>query len=361
MKKEDKQHVTLTDLSKKLNLSIATVSSVLNNKSATRRIPEATSKRVLEEARKIGYIANISARRLKTHGANAHPVIIALITSVEAPSYLIEEMTRAVKNVSQEPEFAEIDYSLIVELYKAEKLSELPGILSCDHFNAAIISNTLEEDEKFLENHPISVPTVLVGRDIPNYSFVKELNEDVGRQAAKVLYATGSTRPVFLRPRLLTQTTKERISGFTKEYVNLLKKEPVEIIAEGFSNGNSFDAVQKLILSGKKFDGLFSVMDSLVMGAYHAIKINGLQIPSDITVIGSGNFEPAPYLDPPLSTFVDSGYDMHQESARILLRQIQGKNTATPTKILIPAIPFLRESTGRGEIPPIPHFNNKMH
>ncbi len=99
-------------------------------------------------------------------------------------------------------------------------------------------------------------------------------------------------------------------------------------------------------LSKNRCDGLYSITDSLAVGAYMAIKKNKLNIPTDIAVIGTGDASVSEYLDPPLSTFSHSQHSMHEEAVRLLLRQIIGEINS-PTQIIIPVVPVLRESTQR--------------
>jgi LacI family transcriptional regulator len=90
-------------------------------------------------------------------------------------------------------------------------------------------------------------------------------------------------------------------------------------------------------------------MDSLAVGAYRAIKESGLRIPQEVAVIGTGDYPVASYLDPPLSTFTRSQYNIHEEAVRLLLRQLIGE-IKSPTQVLIPVLPVLRQSTQRGQV-----------
>ena len=90
-------------------------------------------------------------------------------------------------------------------------------------------------------------------------------------------------------------------------------------------------------------------MDTLAVGAYHAIKESGLRIPQDIAVIGTGDLPIVSYLDPPLSTFTRSQDSMQEEAVRLLLGHLIGE-IRRPTQILIPVLPVLRLSTQRGQL-----------
>jgi LacI family transcriptional regulator len=72
-------------------------------------------------------------------------------------------------------------------------------------------------------------------------------------------------------------------------------------------------------------------------------------MPQDVAVIGTGDYPIAAHLDPPLSTFTRSQYNVHEEAVRLLLRHLTGQ-AKTPTQVLIPVLPVLRQSTQRGQL-----------
>lgn len=349
MVENSKPHVTIRELSQQLKLSIATISSVLNNRYKDRRISEKTVKRVQQAAREKGYLPNISARRLRTFGPKNHPVTIAIITSLEAPLPLISVTMSAIQTVAREPAFQSIKYSITVDMFQAGELKQLPGLLDGSRFNAAIIANTIPEDDMFLTEHHLHTPVVFIGRNIPNYSSVRDMADMTGRQAANILYAAESRNLAILRATLLTQTTQARLEGFLEDALKLTGSKPSEIVTGGFREKDGYIAVQQFLASGQKIDGLYATTDSLAVGAYRAIKESGKKIPDDIAVIGTGDYSVAPYLDPPLSTFNRSQFNMHEEAVRLLFRQITGQITQ-PTQIVVPVIPVLRTSTQRGGV-----------
>lgn len=65
MSPRPKGRVTITSLAKHLGLSVATVSYVMNDKTAENGIPDKTAQRVREAARKFDYVPNDLARSLR--------------------------------------------------------------------------------------------------------------------------------------------------------------------------------------------------------------------------------------------------------------------------------------------------------
>ncbi|ARN57096.1 LacI family DNA-binding transcriptional regulator [Sedimentisphaera salicampi] len=343
------KQVTIRQLSKELGVSISTISSVLNNRHEERRISPDTVKRVKEAAREIGYLPNISARMLRSYSSSKYPITIAVLTSFQAPLPLISSVITTLQKVGNEDEYKDINFNVTVDMFEAGELKKLPGLLDGTRFNAALIANTIPTDDEFLSENVISSPVVFIGRDIPHYSSVKTVAHMTGRQAADILYSSGSKDPVILYSKILTQTTIARIEGFREDAERLSGNKPIELVAEGFTEKHGYEAMKNFLDSGGKIDGLYTITDSLAVGSYLAVKKKGLKIPEDITVIGTGDSSVSPYIDPPLSTFTRSQHNLHEEAVRLLFKQIKGTITM-PTQVVVPVMPVLRESTRRGSI-----------
>jgi len=91
MSKSSAQHpsrITVKNIAEKAGVSIGAVSSVLNNRHVERRISVDTVEKIREAAAKLGYLPNISARRLRS-GGGKNVIALALITSFEAPIPLV--------------------------------------------------------------------------------------------------------------------------------------------------------------------------------------------------------------------------------------------------------------------------------
>ena len=63
----------------------------------------------------------------------------------------------------------------------------------------------------------------------------------------------------------------------------------------------------------------------MAMGAMVAIKEKGLKIPQDIAIVGFSNWFFGELMDPSLTTIDQPGFEMGQEAARLLIKQIDMK------------------------------------
>lgn len=340
------RRVTVENIAEYAGVSIGAVSSVLNNRHLERRISAETVMRIREAAAKLGYLPNISARRLRSRASSRNSIVLALVTSFEAPIPLVNHFILAVRSAAAQLKgpLADGSFSVMVEMFSAGRLRDMPGILTGDHFNAAIILNTTAEDDHFLNRSHLPYPVVLVNRSVPGYAAVFE-EGSAGARAATILADARRVKLGVLHGTPLTQITQTRVDSFMREASARLGKQAEEIITDKLSERGAYEAMKAFLERGGEVDGLYAVSDALALGAYQAIKERKLRIPDDIAVLGVGDYEIAPYFDPPLSAVGVSHRDMAERASSLLLSQLV--QTATPRlQIALPVEEMLRASSG---------------
>lgn len=338
--------ITVQAIADFAGVSIGSVSTVLNNRHIERRITQRTVEKIRSAAMQLGYMPNISARRLRGSHTVKNSVLLALVTSAEAPLALMNHFISAMR----EPAEAErgftmgVDFSLMIEIFSAGHLRDMPGLLSGDVFNAAIITNTAPQDDDFLQRSHLPYPNILVNRSIPGFSCVLE-NPSIGAMAADVLYKTGRTRFGIIYSSLLTQATSARVNSFLQRASELVGRAPAEIVSSALSEAAASQAMSDFLKKHPRVDALYATTDGLALGAYHAVKQAGLRIPEDIAVIGVGDHDNSPFFDPPLSSIGVAHSTIGRASGQLLLKQL-GRGRFVPEKVEIPAQTALRASTG---------------
>jgi LacI family transcriptional regulator len=339
--------VTVKSIAKAAGVSIGSVSSVLNNRHIERRISAATVQKIREASARLGYLPNISARRLRSGTSTKNHVVLALITSFEAPIPLVNHFISALRGaISEERNVrSNLEFSMMIEMYVAGRLRDLPGLLTGDHFNAAIIMNTIAEDDQFLTRAHLPYPVVLVNRTVPGFASVVE-DTSSGVRAAEILFRGGGRQLAVLHGRPLTQTTQVRVDRFIRRATELSGRAPVEVVASKLSELSGYEAMKSLLRRTTAVDALYTVSDALALGAYRAIKERGLSIPRDIAVIGIGDYEIAPFFDPPLSSVGVSHQELARHASNLLLRQL-GRGGKAGETMVVPVVNVTRASSGR--------------
>ena len=111
-------------------------------------------------------------------------------------------------------------------------------------------------------------------------------------------------------------------------------------------------ATKKLLNLPTPPDAIFANNDPMAMGAMVAIKEKGLKIPQDIAIVGFSNWFFGELMEPSLTSVDQPGFEMGQEAARILIKQIETKDKGEPvleTKVLKTKLVIRNSSLKKGK------------
>ena len=341
-KRQTPGSVTLRDVANEAGVSVGSVSAVLSNRHVTRRIAPQTVEKVRAVAAKLRYMPNIGARRLRRVGGGHHP-IVAFITSYGSPFNVANQFMHTLRHAvaAGEPEA----FSLMVEMFSPGRLRDLPGLLTGDRFNAAIIANTTPEDDQYLARTHLPYPVVMVNRTIANYTSVLEDPRAGALAAEAFVRAKKRTRLAVLHGEPLTQTTLVRVNSFVGTSAALLGQSAQIIAASELTELGAFKAMSCFLAGDEPIDALYTVTDSMALGAYHAIKRAKLRIPEDIAIIGAGDHEISAFYDPPLSCLGVPRAHIGEEVNRLLMAQLRNPGRK-PEHVHLPVQTTFRGSTG---------------
>ena len=70
---------------------------------------------------------------------------------------------------------------------------------------------------------------------------------------------------------------------------------------KGLKVKSGYEALEKFLATGKKFDGVVCASDEIAMGAINALRENGVNIPEDVSVIGFNDNVVASYFYPKIN------------------------------------------------------------
>jgi len=345
--------VTVQDIAREAGLSASSVSAVLSGQHVKRRIPSVTVNRILAATRKLRYVPNVTARSLRAKASGTKQVVLSVLTSYEAPVFLLSQTLHALDRAVAQRGEAAANYLVNVEFFHAGRLSQLSGLADGHRCNGAIITNTIDLDDHFLSSAKLAFPVVLLGRRIPGYPGVSARTEMVGRSAAEILVRAGRRKLGVLQPTVLTQATRSRFAAFVATAEQTVGAPPMIITCEGLSERAGYEAMRRVVALNTVCDGIFALSDGLAIGAYLAIKQSGRIIPDDIAMVGVGDNPASHYIDPPLTAFESAEEAQNEAAAQLLINLVNGAPEENLT-VEVPIFPVLRESTGHIHEPSLP-------
>jgi LacI family transcriptional regulator len=174
------------------------------------------------------------------------------------------------------------------------------------------------------------VPIVFYDRMYTNPNTSKVIVDDYigAKEAVLHLIEQGCKRIAHLEsfPGLLIAVDRKRGYFDALKEHNIPIKDNLIIECPSGALEEAKKATKKLLSLSPMPDAIFANNDMLAMGAMMAIKEKGLNIPQDIAIMGFSNWFFSQLMDPPLSSVDQPGFEMGQEAARLLIRQIEMKD-----------------------------------
>ena len=305
---------TIRDVAKKANVSVATVSRVINNKGYVHEETRSVVMRVIEE---LGFEPNQLARSLTNHRSMMIGVIVPHLGTTFY-GQLIEGIEQAALSHgyktmlcnTQDDEQRELDYLKIFEQYNVE---------------GVIVASNFKNKEKLSSlNIPVISVDHLVNEDIPS---VTSNNEKGGELAAKKLIDSGAKNFLLLRGPSFLITSQERTHGFLKvleEHDCTYEIHDFDLIEP------DADFIYQYLKNNPHIDAIFAMSDTLALIALGCLNRLGRKIPEEVQLIGYDDAPFTKWTNPGITTISQSVKYMGSESVSTLIKVI--KNEELPTK-----------------------------
>ncbi|MBF4461312.1 MULTISPECIES: LacI family DNA-binding transcriptional regulator [unclassified Rathayibacter] len=322
--------VTLHDVARAADVSIKTVSNVINDYPHVR--PE-TRARVTAAVAQLGYRPNLSARSLR----RGRTGVIGLALPELSLPYFAELADRVMRAADQR------GLTVLIEQTEGDPERER-GVLTSSRrqlTDGLLFSPLGVPEESVLA---VDFPLVLLGERLFTglVDHVTMQNAAAACAATEHLLAAGRRRIAVLGadPGTETSSASLRLEGYRAALVGAgLPYDPRLIAATGpWQRSGGADAMRRLLASGVDIDGVFALNDTLALGAMRALQEAGVRVPEDVAVIGFDDIDEAGYSSPSLSS-VDAGRD---EIARTAVELLKGRIDGPLTQP-----PLLREASFR--------------
>lgn len=337
-----KGKVTIYDISRKLNISAATVSRALNN---SPKISLKTKELVTKTASEMDYKQNRLAQALKSGKTNNVGVVVPYINRS-----FFSSVIRGI-----EEELSPHGYHVIICQTHEEvdnEREQLNALLNTqiDGIFMSVSKTTQNTDhiETVLER---KTPLVFFDRkkNIAGVSSVVLDDFKGGFMATEHLINQGCKKIAHLTGDINLEIYKNRYDG----YCSALKKHNLVFDEDYVIETNSrieagSEAVSKLWKLKNKPDAIFAAGDYAALGALQELKKRNIKVPQDVCIMGFSNEPFTQYLELPISSVDQTPQLMGKLAAQVFLEQVKEKKNLTIEKkvVLSPEL-FVRESSNR--------------
>ncbi|MBS4215341.1 MULTISPECIES: catabolite control protein A [Neobacillus] len=330
-------NITIYDVAREANVSMATVSRVVNGNPNVKPV---TRKKVQEVIERLGYRPNAVARGLASKKTTTVGVIIPDISNI-----FFAELARGIEDIATMYKYNIIlsnsDQNKDKELHlfntmlgkQVDGIVFMGGHITPDHVDEferspvpVVLAGSIEESEK--------IPSVNIDYEQAAYDCVKEF---IGRGHKDIAFVIG--------PLYEPDITVKKLNGYKRalEDANIPFNE--ELIIEGdYTYDSGIEAFEKMLELSEKPTAILVGADEMALGVVHGAEDKGYSIPEDFEVITSDNTRLSLMVRPQLTTIVQPLYDIGAVAMR-LLTKLMNKEKVSEQKVVLPHRIEHRQST----------------
>jgi len=330
-------NASMKDVARDAQVSIATVSRVINNSGY---VSEINRVKVEESIRKLGYTHNTLARSLVTKESR---LIALIIDNISNPFY--PQFTLGIEEMAEKNGFnvilCNIESSIEKEINYVRKLIGLQVdgmIFVASKVPTNVYGNTIK----------ISVPVVCLDSQIyiPNSDRVI-LDQDWGAYSiTKHLIDRGHKRIAHIAGPGDYLTAQIRRTAYIRALEDNNIRPIQRLISEGdYSSDSGKLAVEKLLALEKHPTAIFAANDLMALGAMDVIRRKGLRIPVDIAVAGFDDISFSALYSPALTTVSQPTLQMGALATQMIIERLRGTASIEPREVVFKPTIAVREST----------------
>ncbi|QKE72894.1 LacI family DNA-binding transcriptional regulator [Arthrobacter citreus] len=320
---------TIYDVAKEANVSIATVSKVINN---TGRISEKTKKKVIEVMEELDYHPSslavaLTGKRTFTFGV--------LVPDIANPFFA--EIARALENHARLS-----GYSIIIcsTDYQLEREHDYLELLVKKQVDGIIIATEPKELERLKKLKKRNIPFIMFSIDHPALDAHVVTTDDRrgGYIAGRYLLEKGHRKLAVITEsqrasgQLRLEGFKQSLSEVDDSFVNLLVVNSIARIEEAKK------AAQQILTLDIKPTAVFATTDLIAAIFMNEARKLNLSVPNDISIIGFDNTVYTEIVDPGLTTIAQPITELASFTIKQLIESIESPDISMSRIVLTPAL-----------------------
>ena len=332
---KEKSKPTLEEIAALSEVSVATVSRVINSSSPVSKDLELRVKQAMQE---LGF----EPKRSKTR---TRPYIIVFII----PDLMNPALTAVIMAAQEEAEKLDLCVVVLTVTEKPGRQRQNLQLLKHLSFDGVIILHgQIQPDDLVEEYHLHDVPIIVLGRMV-NSPYVHCINTDRANgmyQAAKYLISLNHTQIGYLSGPPEWELSQVRLEGIQRA----LGEEGLTLNPKFHrwcfpTIEWGFQVTSSILRLPDHPTAIIAFNDLIAIGALHAIRTFGLTVPDNMSVIGFDDIYLTPHTNPPLTTISQPQHRVGQLAIEKIYNSLNGYETDLGGFTLLECPLVVREST----------------
>lgn len=328
-------NVTIKDVARAANVSVATVSRALNGH---HNVAEAVRLRVIRVASELRYSPHAAARSLSSRRTHTIGVVLP-----DLYGEFFSELMRGVDQVARERGF-----HLLVSSYhgnpeeQGAALRAMRGRVD----GLLLMSPYIGDTGHLTDNLSPAQPTVLMNTHLPDSGLAALSVDNYGGAVSMVKHLTdsGRKRIAFIAGPEDNFDARERRRGYIDALAEHLPGAQPWILPGDFNEASGHAAAVELAAAEQRPDAVFAANDMMALGCLSAFKQAGIKMPQQIALAGFDDIPLSRYVQPSLTT-VRVNIARLGGRAMSALSDAIGKDAAPAASVSLQPELIVREST----------------
>jgi LacI family transcriptional regulator len=352
--------VTIHDVAREAQVSIATVSRVLNGHGTVRGKNLEKVKAAFE---RLQYVPHGGAQSLVRRETRTLGVLLP-----DMHGEFFSEVIRGIDQVTRQRRYSLLVTSTHGDSRSAEamlrtlhgKVDGLIVLCSDPEMYRAVRGLVVRTPVVFLnhlaEEAPGGLGQATPGPEAPSLDTLSVDNQGGAFTMTRYLMGLGHRHIAFVKGPEGNGDAAERLLGY-REAMSAPGEEglaAVELPGD-FTEEGGFGAGRRVLALEPRPTAIFAANDTMAIGVYRALREQGIRIPAEVSVAGFDDVPFVRYLDPPLTTIHVPISDLGAGAARRLLDRLEADGDPTPRQQSLEVLLVARGSAGRPEVQaPVP-------
>ena len=342
------QGATIRDVADRAGVSPMTVSRVINRENNVR--PE-TRELVNSAIQELNYTPSPAARSLA--GSELHR--IGVLYDNPSTGYLSEFLLGVLDESSRTG--AQV---MVEKCAESELVASSLAKLLKSGIEGLILPPPLCESQTVLNevrNAGIAMVAVAPGHPSPDMATIRIDNEAAARELTEHLLSLGHRHFGFITGHPNQTVSAQRLSGFLAALADAgIDRKDVRVEQGYFTYRSGLEAAEKLFDKEPYPTAIFAANDDMAAATCSLAHRLGLDVPSDVSIVGFDDTPMAAAVWPALTTIHQPVADMARAAVDLLLEEIRRKRdgTGSPRQLMHPHLLIVRESSAAApaDVPP---------
>ena len=327
-----RKNITIKDVAKAANVSITTVSRVINNNHDA--VNRETGERVRTIIRELQFVPNAMARGLHSTSTKTIGLVIQDIANPYYPG-----IVQGVENAAQKRGYSlflanvQRSHTRTRQYFEIMREKRVDGMILV---GGGIVRDADRENLFGADD----LRTVVVGKPAIDCVSVQIDNVAAAREACLHLIAMGHRRVGMITGSAYSNSAQDREAGYVEAMEQAgLPREKAWGARGNFTYEGGHSAAEKMIGGGDRgVTAVFAHNDLMAIGAVNCFQERGIKVPGDVSVVGFDGIQLSSYFSPALTTvrvpFADMGKMAMDCLAALLLGRRVEKTVFLPAGLV---------------------------